>query len=201
MVKKATSGDWDLDSHERMESEAVQDPIDLVESILTEESLSFERSDDGQIAFVVEGAWKSYDMWFSWHEAGDCLQLCAGLGLPSLAVEKYPGLFELLSLVNQRVWFGHFEIFEHGSEPHSLQLSDKSPEPPRDQPHGTDIALRLGMPISITEPPSMIGLANMINRAAEAVDAFYPAFDLWLKGGLSPAQALDACMFETMGEA
>lgn len=57
------------------------------------------------------------------------------------------------------------------------------------------------MPISITEPPSMIGLANMINRAAEAVDAFYPAFDLWLKGGLSPAQALDACMFETMGEA
>ena len=41
----------------------------------------------------------------------------------------------------------------------------------------------------------------MIDAAVEAADRFYPAFDFLVKGGKSPAEAMAACMFETVGQA
>ena len=39
------------------------------------------------------------------------------------------------------------------------------------------------------------------NLTTEAGDRFYPAFDFLLAGGKSPQEAIDACMFETIGQA
>jgi hypothetical protein len=41
----------------------------------------------------------------------------------------------------------------------------------------------------------------MIDVAVESADRFFPAFDFLVKGSKSPAEAIAACMFETMGEA
>jgi hypothetical protein len=41
----------------------------------------------------------------------------------------------------------------------------------------------------------------MIDVAVEGADRFYPAFDFLAKGSKSPAEAIAACMFETVGEA
>ena len=43
--------------------------------------------------------------------------------------------------------------------------------------------------------------AAMIDVAMEAADRFYPAFDFLARGGKSPAEAIAACMFDTVGEA
>ena len=43
--------------------------------------------------------------------------------------------------------------------------------------------------------------AGMIDVAVEAADRFFPAFDFLVKGAKSPAEAIAACMFETLGEA
>ena len=186
MVKKFLDLEW-TESGDRTEAELPPDPLDLVESILGEDGLEFQRTPDDQITFSVAGAWKSYDMWFSWHEAGECLQLCGrfGAGFFPESIARWPSLFELLCLLNQRVWFGHFELSEEES----------------DDENGRDIVFRIALAVSPIEPVSMIGLAHMVNRAAEAMDAFFPAFDLWAKGHLTAAQALEACMFETAGEA
>jgi len=43
--------------------------------------------------------------------------------------------------------------------------------------------------------------ASMIDAAMEAADRFYPAFDFLIAGAKSPKDAMDACLFETVGEA
>src|SRR5471032_492488 len=92
------------------------DPLDMVESILTEEGLEFERTPEGDLGFALTGDWRTYEMWFSWRPEGECLQLCCSLDVEAgsghkLVAPRLAGLYELLCLVNQHVWFGHFELF------------------------------------------------------------------------------------------
>jgi hypothetical protein len=154
------------------------DPLDVVEHVLSAENLNFDRTEDGDLAFALAGDWKDYELWFAWRPEVDCLQLCLSLDMRA-AKARRPAAYELLSLINQRIWLGHFEVWADDGEivfRHSLSL-----------PHG--------------ERPTLAQAAAMIDAAVEAADRFYPAFDFLLKGGKSPDEAMAACMFETVGQA
>jgi hypothetical protein len=154
------------------------DPLDVVEHVLAAENLSFDRTEDGDLAFALAGDWKDYELWFAWRPEVDCLQLCLSLDMRSPKSLR-PATHELLSLINQRIWLGHFEVWADDGEivfRHALSL-----------PHG--------------ERPTLAQAAAMIDAAVEAADRFYPAFDFLLKGAKSPEEAMAACMFETVGQA
>jgi hypothetical protein len=51
------------------------------------------------------------------------------------------------------------------------------------------------------EQPTLAQAAAMIDVAVEAADRFFPAYDFLVRGAKSPADAVAACMFETVGEA
>ncbi|MGH7012030.1 MAG: YbjN domain-containing protein, partial [Caulobacteraceae bacterium] len=51
------------------------DPLDVVEKVLAAENLSFDRTEDGDLAFSLKGDWKDYELWFAWRPEADCLQL------------------------------------------------------------------------------------------------------------------------------
>jgi hypothetical protein len=154
------------------------DPLDVVEHVLAAENLTFDRTDDGDLAFALAGDWKDYELWFAWRPEADCLQLCLSMDLQS-PQEMRARTFELLSLINQRIWLGHFEVWPDEGElifRHALSL-----------PHG--------------ERPTLAQAASMIDAAVEAADRFFPAFDFLLKGSKTPDEAMAACMFETVGQA
>ena len=154
------------------------DPLDVIEHVLSAENLTFDRTEDGDLAFTLAGDWKDYELWFAWRPEADCLQLCLSLDMRAPKTLK-PAAFELLSLINQRIWLGHFEVWADDGEivfRHALSL-----------PHG--------------ERPTLAQAASMIDAAVEAADRFYPAFDFLLKGSKSPEEAMAACMFETVGQA
>ncbi|GGZ36535.1 YbjN domain-containing protein [Asticcacaulis endophyticus] len=175
-----------MDQPLAFDSDFSLDPLEMVETILTDEGLNFERTKDGELTFMLSGDWKSYDMWFVWRPEGECLQLCCGLDI-GFKPEHVTGLYELLSLVNQRVWFGHFEIYREPG------MDDAEPV--------NDIVFRHTLAFTTLDKPSAVQTAHMINSAADAVDRFFPAFDFYLKGARSPLAALEACLFETVGEA
>lgn len=184
-----------MNTPQAYDSDAAFDPLDMVESILTEEGLEFERTPEGDLGFALTGDWRTYEMWFSWRPEGECLQLCCSLDVESgagqpLAVERLPGLYELLCLVNQHVWFGHFEVFR-----------DPEAEKPGSTMGAYDVVFRHTLALSPVERGSVVSSAHMINSAAEAVDRFFPAFDFWFKGAASAGDAFAACLFETRGEA
>lgn len=154
------------------------DPLDVVEHVLNAENLSFDRTEDGDLAFTLTGDWKDYELWFAWRPEADCLQLCLSIDRKAGA-EQRPGVQELVNLVNQRVWLGHFEVWADDGEVifrHALCLPDG-------------------------ERPTPAQTASMIDAAMEAADRFYPAFDFLLLGAHSAKEAMAACMFETHGHA
>jgi hypothetical protein len=42
------------------------DPLDVVEHVLAAENLSFDRTDQGDLAFALAGDWKDYEIWIAW---------------------------------------------------------------------------------------------------------------------------------------
>lgn len=153
------------------------DPLDVVEHVLTAENLQFDRTEDGDLAFTLAGDWKDYELWFAWRPEADCLQLCLSIDF-QVAKEQRPAAHELVGIVNQRLWLGHFEVWDDG-----------------------EIIFRHAMALMTNERPSLAQAAAMIDIAVEAADRFYPAFDFLVRGSKSPADAIAACMFETVGEA
>ena len=153
------------------------DPLDVVEHVLTAENLPFDRTEDGDLAFSLAGDWKDYELWFAWRPEADCLQLCLSMDHKVAKTQRLDA-HELLALVNPRVWLGHFELWEDG-----------------------EIIFRHGMGLMTGEQPSLGQAAGMIDVAVEAADRFFPAFDYLVRGGKSPQDAIAACMFETVGEA
>ena len=153
------------------------DPLDVVEHVLTAENLQFDRTEDGDLAFALTGDWKDYELWFAWRPEADCLQLCLSFDLQATP-EQRPAAYELISILNQRVWLGHFELWEDG-----------------------EIIFRHAMALMTGERPSLAQAAAMIDVAMEAADRFYPAFDFLVRGSKSATDAVAACMFETVGEA
>jgi hypothetical protein len=153
------------------------DPLDVVEHVLTAENLAFDRTEDGDLAFSLAGDWKDYELWFAWRPEGDCLQICLSLDM-TVAAEMRAAALDLIAQVNPRCWLGHFELWEDG-----------------------EIIFRHGMPLMTNEQPSLAQAAAMIDVAVEGADRFYPAFEFLIQGSKSPAEAIAACMFETLGEA
>jgi hypothetical protein len=153
------------------------DPLDVVEHVLTAENLQFDRTEDGDLAFTLAGDWKDYELWFAWRPEADCLQICLSID-QQVTAEQRASAYELVSIVNQRLWLGHFEVWDDG-----------------------EIIFRNAMALMTGERPTLAQAAAMIDIAVEAADRFYPAFDFLVAGGKSPADAIAACMFETVGEA
>ena len=154
------------------------DPLDVVEHVLLAENLAFDRTEDGDLAFALAGDWKDYELWFAWRPEADCLQLCLSMDLTT-PKEGRGAAYELVTLINQRVWLGHFEVWAEDGE----------------------IIFRHALGLPGGERPTLAQAASMIDAAVEAADRFYPAFDFLVSGGKSPDEALAACMFETVGRA
>ena len=154
------------------------DPLDVVERVLSAENLSFERTEDGDLAFALSGDWKDYELWFAWRPEADCLQLCLSVDMRA-GPDQRQAAHALINLINQRVWLGHFEVWADEGE----------------------VVFRHAMALPDAERPSMAQAASMIDAAVEAADRFYPAFDFLISQGKSPEDSMTACMFETAGQA
>lgn len=154
------------------------DPLDVVEHVLSAENLAFDRTEDGDLAFAIAGDWKDYELWFAWRPEADCLQLCLSMDMRA-PKSRRAAAYELLSLINQRVWLGHFEVWAEDGE----------------------IVYRHSMALPTGEQPTLAQAASMIDAAVESGDRFYPAFDFLVRGAKSPEDAMAACMFETVGHA
>jgi len=163
---------------EEDETLLAMDPLDVVEHVLNAEQLTFDRTEDGDLAFALAGDWTDYELWFAWRPEAECMQLCLSMNLTA-PKDGRAAIFELVNQINHRVWLGHFEVWADDGE----------------------IIFRHAMSLPGGERPTLAQAASMIDAAVEAADRFYPAFDFLMRGGKSPEEALAACMFETVGRA
>ena len=153
-------------------------PVEMLAALFEARGWDCEVVADDEMVGEVQGSWAKYQLRAIWRSTDNVLQF---LCLPDIRVtdEKRQRAYELLSLINEQMWLGHFDIWSNGDVllyRHGVLLGDD------------------GM-LSIQQAQSLV------ECAIDECDRFYPAFQFVLWGDKSPRDALDAAMVDAAGEA
>ena len=164
--------------HIHFEREEDAAPVEMLASLYEARGWAYEYAGEDEIIAEVQGSWASYQLRCVWREEDHVLQVIC---LPDIRVpdDKRTQMFEVLALINEQMWLGHFDIWSNGMVllyRHALMLGD-------------DGLLSLEQ------------AQTAIEAALDECDRFYPAFQFILWGDKSPAEALASAMVDAAGEA
>ena len=153
-------------------------PVDMLAALFDARGWPCEFVSDDEISGEIQGSWANYQLRGIWRMEDHVLQL---LCLPDIRVadNKRLAMFELLAMVNEQLWLGHFDIWSNGGVllyRHGLMLGD-------------DGLLSLSQ------------AQTAVEAAIEECDRFYPAFQFVLWGDKNPADALASALVDAAGEA
>ncbi|MDX1703007.1 MAG: YbjN domain-containing protein [Altererythrobacter ishigakiensis] len=153
-------------------------PVEMLAALFDARGWACEIISDEEVAGEVQGSWAKYQIKAIWRSQDNVLQLIC---LPDIRVtdEKRQHAYELLAMVNEQMWLGHFDIWSNGSVllyRHGALLGDE------------------GL-LSIQQAQALI------ETAIDECDRFYPAFQFVLWGDKSPRSALESAMVDALGEA
>ena len=154
-------------------------PIDMVENIFSTKSFEFERRSINEVVVEVEGKWNNMLLFFSWDENMRCLHLSCLMDIKS-TIEDRSKIFELLALVNEDLWLGHFSYWTEQNMPlfkHAILLTDEN------------------------EQVLSAKISQVIDIAIKECERMYPVFKVVLTKGMDPKQALYPMLMETIGQA
>ena len=153
-------------------------PIDMLAALFDARGWECEIVSDDELTGEVKGSWATYQLRAIWRSMDNVLQF---LCLPEIRVtaDKKTSAYELLSLINEQVWLGHFDFW--------------SP---------CDVLLyRHGVLLGDEGTLSLDQAQALVETAIDECDRFYPAFQFVLWGDKTPREALDAAMVDIGGEA
>lgn len=153
-------------------------PVEMLAALFEARGWPFEVTSSEEMTGEVQGSWATYQLRAIWRAADNVLQF---LCLPDIRVsqDQRQRAYELLSLVNEQIWLGHFDIWSSG-----------------------DVLLyRHGAMLGQDGMLSLDQAQAMVENAIDECDRFYPAFQFVLWGDKSPRDALDAAMVDVGGEA
>ncbi|WP_243453757.1 type III secretion system chaperone family protein [Sandaracinobacteroides saxicola] len=160
-------------------------PIDMLEHYFSSHNWAFERAGDEEIVCTVKGSWSEYELRALWREDEGVLQFIAltGISVPEAkASDARANVYEVLGLINEQLWLGHFELWSADGSVlfrHAVLLDGEEDEP--------------ALTLSQTEA--------LVDAAIDECERFYPVFQFVLWGGKKPAEALQAALLDTVGEA
>lgn len=153
-------------------------PIEMLSALFDARGWQSEIVSEDELVGEVQGSWTKYQLRAIWRAADNVLQF---LCLPDIRVtsEKKHSAYELLSLVNEQVWLGHFDIWSQGDV----------------------LIYRHGALLGDDGMLSILQAQSLVENAIDECDRFYPAFQFVLWGDKSPRGALEAAMVDAAGEA
>jgi hypothetical protein len=153
-------------------------PLDTIEQFANNELWLFERSAEDELHITVTGSWCDYHLTLNWRPDLEALHLAVTFDMRA-PDEKRTEICRLLALVNEQLWIGHFDLWS----------DDRL------------IMFRHGMLLHGDARVTPEQGEAMLRLCVEACERFYPAFQFVVWAGKTAEQAVQACMFETEGEA
>ena len=153
-------------------------PVDMLAALFEARGWPHEVVSADELSGEVQGAWANYQLRAIWRTQDNVLQL---LCLPDIRVaeDKRSVAQELLTLVNEQMWIGHFDMWSNG---------------------GT-LLYRSATLLGDEGLLSIAQAQSLVETAVEECDRFYPAFQFVLWGDKKPREALAAAMVDAAGEA
>ena len=153
-------------------------PIDLVEEIVQANEWAHDRASDEEMVVEISGRWCDYHLLFIWQREINALHFSCSFEM-KVPKARRAAVFELLAVVNERLWLGHFD----------LTSNDYSP------------AFRQGALLRGAGGASVEQIEDLVDIAVSECERFYPAFQLVVWGGKPAEEAIAAAMIDPMGEA
>ena len=152
-------------------------PLAMLAALFGAHGWPFETGSD-ELGGEIQGSWTKYRLKCLWRPEDGVLQIIA---LPDIRVaeDKRGVAHELLALVNEQMWLGHFDLWSNG---------------------GT----LLYRNATLLRDDGLLSLAQaqaLVETAVDECDRFYPAFQFVLWGDKQPHDALAAAMVDAAGEA
>jgi len=153
-------------------------PIDVVEDVIYGKKWTFSRSDDYELVAEISSQWCQYRLYFTWSEQIKAISytITFDLKFPENKIKK---AYELLALINEKLWIGHFDITSKNGIPAYRHTVLSLPE--NEMLH--------------------YQLEDLVDIAIYECEKYYPAFQLVLFDGSNPKKALSLSTFDTIGRA
>lgn len=153
-------------------------PIDIVEDVIHEKKWSFSRAADHELVAEISSQWCAYRLYFSWSENINALSLSITFDIrfPEIKLNE---AYELLGLINENLWIGHFDITSRNGIPafrHTILSSSE-----------TEILHKK--------------FEDLVDIAIYECEKFYPSFQQVLFENTSPKEAIKFSNFDIIGRA
>jgi len=156
----------------------VLNPIDIVEDVIHGKKWSFSRSDDYELVAEIASQWCQYRLYFTWSEQIRAISFTVTFDI-KFPLSKYRSAHELLALINEKLWIGHFDITKKNGIPAYRHTVLSLPENEMLQHQ----------------------LEDLVDIAIYECEKYYPAFQLVLFDDSLPSNALSVSTFDTIGSA
>jgi hypothetical protein len=153
-------------------------PIDLVEHIAAHHDWAFDRIHDDQIAFQIEGQWRTYAITLAWSAYDQTLRLICTFEMEP-PEDRIPALYECLNRTNDMCWAGAFTYWAEQKL----------------------MVYRYGLVLAGEQVAGPEQIDTMINAAVLSAERFYPAFQLVTWAERTPEDALKVAISEAYGRA
>ena len=156
----------------------VLNPIDIVEDVIHGKKWSFSRSDDYELVAEITSQWCQYRLYFTWSEQIRAISFTVTFDI-KFPQSKYRSAHELLALINEKLWIGHFDITKKNGIPAYRHTVLSLPENEMLQHQ----------------------LEDLVDIAIYECEKYYPAFQLVLFDDSLPSNALSVSTFDIIGSA
>jgi len=153
-------------------------PLELIEQFLSSREWTFERRGDDELAVEIPGRWCDYGAFFVLSPELETLHISCALDM-RVPDNRRTAVSELLAIANEKLWIGHFALWAEEGLPMYRY------------------SMMLGQDYSIDYDR----LGTLMDMIVDECERFYPAFQYVVWGGKSAAEAVEAAMLDTVGEA
>ena len=142
-------------------------PINTIESIFLRDDVSYERRGDNELVAEVWGKWDNMLVFFAYEQHLQCLHISCLLNLEAATPDRSK-IFELLAMLNENLWLGHFSYWSEQKMPifkHSIIVQDN-------------------------EELFSDKVSKIIELSIMECERVYPVFNAVMRQNIPPAQAL-----------
>ena len=153
-------------------------PIDIVEDVIYQKKWSFSRSDDYELVADIASKWCQYRLYFSWSENIRAMSFTITFDL-RYPQSKLSEAYELIGLINENLWIGHFDITSKNGIPafrHTVLSNDQN-----------QILYKK--------------FEDLVDIGIFECEKFYPSFQQVLFDDMLPKDAIKFSKFEIIGRA
>lgn len=152
-------------------------PIDDLEDLVTSQNLPYLRFGKDEMMIRYPDSWENFQSFWTWDKDLKTLDVVASSLLKFEEADRQV-IYELLTLINNQLWIGHFDLTDEDSPTYRQTLMLR----------GTQ-----GSTAEVVEDLFAIALAEY--------QRFFPAFLYVVNNKKSPREALSLSLIETEGEA